>query len=603
MGVSVESDPGKYLLSPRVWAWLGTRQSLSVLLWLLAFGVGGYLTWHAFFFFDSLPNTSEERRRADGNSGHAQIDFGGQWVMGRMVVCGHARELYHRQRQWEIVRAGFPVENESPLNRAESIVPGSLRSLAKPDDDLRHDADRMMGWFMGSDPQECRVVGGAVVGPLAVDPFGNPFFAAALQNASAKTLTPEVVEKVNSPAIGGPLYPPVHAFLYAPLGLIDRPQQAYLIFQVIAAAFVVVGGLGIKILTRGRIWWSIATLILFLYPGTRGGLDLAQNPSITLSIAIWGWALAARGYNVAGGVIWGLFAFKPVWGLALFLVPVMTRRWRFCVAMVLTGVGLAAATLPFVGLQTWFDWLAVGKEASALYNVNHNWIILSRDLHGIPRRFLHDFTLPEAERDTPLANTLAWSLWGTVLVVTIGIFARYGDRKRSTGVGIGFLFFGAFLTCYRFMYYDTLLSAVGFAALLAEPTRFLRTRAFGLSLTSLTPPIGTARELNSPPPATNLLGSKLMGYINSFPLTVLVLLMLVENSLSGMNLQATLGFGYYAYVTTSVDGTTGLSTPRVVADTSSSYPLETYLVLTLWMWCGLQLIRGEERRGVPVAIS
>jgi arabinofuranan 3-O-arabinosyltransferase len=593
--VSVESDPGRYIVSPRVWAWLGTRRSHTVLLWLLTLGVGGYLTWHAFFWFDTPSNTPEERSRADGNSGHAQIDFGGQWVMGRMVVKGHARELYHRQRQWEVVRAGFPVENEAPLNRAEAIVPGPLRLFAKPDEDLKHDADRMMGWFMGSDPQEWHVVGGAVVGPLAVDPFGNPFFAAALQDASTKTLTPEVIEKVTSPAIGGPLYPPIHAFLYAPLGLIDRPQQAYRVFQVIAAAFVVLAGLGIKILTRGRIWWSTGTVILFLYPGTRGGLDLGQNPSITLAIAIWGWALASRGYNVAGGAIWGLFAFKPVWGLALFLVPVLTRRWRFCVTMVLTGVGLAAATLPFVGLQTWFDWLAVGKEASALYNVNRNWITLSRDLHGIPRRILHDFTLPEADRDTPLANTLAWSLWGIVLVATAGIYLRYGDRKRSTGVGIGFLFFGAFLTCYRFMYYDVLLSAVGFAALLAEPLRFLRTREFSLALISKTPPIGTARTLNPPPPATNPLGSQLMGYINSFPLTVLALLMLIENSIGGMNLEATLGFGYYARVTTGADGATGLITPRVIADTSSNYPLETYLILALWMWCGLQLIRGEER--------
>src|SRR5262249_3902028 len=146
--------------------------------------------------------------------------------------------------------------------------------------------------------------------------------------------------------------------------------------------------------------------------------DLGQNPTITLAIAIWGWALAVRGYSVAGGMVWGLFAFKPVWGLAFFLVPLLSGRWRFCMTMIATGLGLVVATLPFTGLQTWFDWLAVGKEASALYNVNQNWIMLSRDLHGIPRRILHDFSAPETDRDTALAKTLAWSLWGAVLGLT-----------------------------------------------------------------------------------------------------------------------------------------------------------------------------------------
>jgi arabinofuranan 3-O-arabinosyltransferase len=574
---------------------------IAILLWLLTLAVGGYLLWHAFYWFNTAPNTPDERRRNDGNNGHAQIDFGGQWLMGRMVVCGHARELYHRQRHWQIAREMLPVENEDQVTRTETIVPGPLRVNAKPNEDLKHDADRMMGWFMGSDAQEWREVGGAVVCPLAAGPLANPIFAIALQDASAETLTPAIVEKAAKPSIGGPLYPPIHAFLYAPLALIESPQQAYQLFQVIVAIFVFVAGLGIKVLSQGRLWWSASTLVLFLYPGTRGALDLGQNPSITLAIAIWGWVLASRGYNLAGGMLWGLFAFKPIWGLAFFLVPVLTRRWRFCTAMVLTGMGLAAATLPFVGLQTWFDWLAVGKEASALYNVNQNWIMLSRDLHGIPRRILHNFTLPESERDTCLAKTLAWSLWGIVFATTAGIYLRYGDRQRSTGVGISFLLFGAFLTCYRFMYYDVLLSAIGFAALLAEPSRFLRARVFGLTLASQTPAIGKTREMKPPSQPKYLLASRLMGYINSFPLTILVLLMLLENSFSGMNLQATLGFGYYAWITSASDGATGVTTPRVVADTGPNYPLDTYLILAVWMWCGLQLILGEERRGVQAA--
>ena len=451
-----------------------------MLLWLATLGVAAFLINHAWSWFGTHGEKPVERQRVDGNAGHTQIDFGGQWVMGRMVVQGYARELYHRQRQRQVVREGYPAGDEPPVNHLEGHLPGSERTIAKPDDDLRHDADRLMGWFMGSDPREWRTVGGAAVAPLAQGPFANPFASVVLNTLSEDAVTPAIRDVVAKPAIGGPLYPPVHAFFYAPLATL-RPLAAYHVFQIIALAMVFVAGLGVNVLTCGRIWWSVATLLLLVYPGTRAGLDLAQNPTLTLAISVWGWALASRGYNTAGGALWGLFAFKPVWALALCLVPLLTRRWRFCAAMIASGVALCVATLPFVGWQTWLDWLAVGKEAASLYNVNQNWIHLSRDLQSVPRRILHDFNRAEAERDTLLAKTLAWSLWSIVFVSTIGAYLRFADHRRATGIGAAFLFFGAWLTCYHFMYYDALISAVGFAVLFAEPACILCTRLIGFS--------------------------------------------------------------------------------------------------------------------------
>src|SRR5262245_14644768 len=232
--------------------------------------------------------------------------------MGRMVLKGYGRELYHRQRQREVACEGYPVEAEPPVNHAEGHLPGSRRTAAKIEDDLRHDADKLLGWFMGADPAEWKAAGGAAVLPLAQAPPGNPLAAMALHSIAQNAVTPEIVAAVSKPAVGGPLYPPVHAFFYAPLAALP-PLQAYHTFQVIALAFVFVGALGVKVLTRGKIWWSVATIGLLLYSGTRAGLDLAQNPTVTVAIAIWGSALASRGYNTAGGVVWGLFAFKPVW--------------------------------------------------------------------------------------------------------------------------------------------------------------------------------------------------------------------------------------------------------------------------------------------------
>src|SRR5207249_3614543 len=152
----------------------------------------------------------------------------------RMLVLGHGRELYHRQRQWEVVRAGYPEADETPAQRAEAVLPPERRVYLGGDEHAGHDADRMMYWFMGADPPGWKSVGGAAAAPLAAEPFGNPFAAAAREHAAAAALTPEVLAEVEQPAVGGPLYPPVHACFYAPLGLFDRPHDAYSIFQVIA---------------------------------------------------------------------------------------------------------------------------------------------------------------------------------------------------------------------------------------------------------------------------------------------------------------------------------------------------------------------------------
>lgn len=588
-----------YVIPQRYWAWVGTRPVLVILLWLTTLAVGVYLFGHGRGWWADPSSIPEERRRPHPTDGHVQIDFGGQWIMGRMLVRGYGRELYHRRRQWEVVWAGFPIENETRMQQIETIVPRSERVLARPDEEINHDAEWLMIWVMGDDPTEWQTVGGATVAPLAAIPGNNPFSSIALQHAAIDAVTPGIVDKVTEPAIGGPLYPPIHALLYAPLATDDNPRRSFEIVQVLATLLIPIAGLGVKVLTRGRIWWSVATLVLFLYPGTRGGIDLAQNPTLSVTIVIWGWALASRGYWVAGGVVWGLLAYKPVWGLALFLIPLLMRRWRFCLAMALSGVGLAAATLPFVGLQTWFDWLRVGQLASELYNVNKNWIHLSRDLHGIPRRILHNFELPENQRDTQLTKTLAWGLWGTVFATTVLVYLIWGDKRRTTGYGAAFLVFGAFLTCYRFMYYDVLLSSLGFAVLLAEPARFLRTRTFTFSPDLQSPLMGDPPGTHSQSRLNKLLGPIVIGYVSSFPLTILALLLLFENSLNGMRLEGTFGIGYYARTLTAPDGTTCGVTPHFIADTGSNYPWETFFLLALWVWCGWRLIRGDDHSPHP----
>jgi arabinofuranan 3-O-arabinosyltransferase len=435
--------------------WLKNRRFWLAVCWLLTLAVAAERIHSGRHAFDTPPTAAPDRRRADGNSGHAEIDFGGQWVFARTLATGHPTQLYDRSRLWQVVRDGYPRDRTSDWVRSQAF-PRQQDVEPSSDDDARHDADWLMYWFMGdkNDSPRWQEVGSAV--GLAVSP-GHPLRVTTQIAVVNEVVTPQLVEEVSRKQLGGPLYPPVHAFLYYPLGYIDDPQRAYLTFQLVCIACAFVAGSGVRKMTRGDIPSPLATLVIFLFSGYREGLQLGQNPAVTLCIVVWGWAFLVSGYEWRGGIIWGLLAFKPVWAAAFLLLPITLGRWRFCVAMVGAAWTWIAFTLPFVGLQTWFDWLTVGREAAALYEVNQNWVVLSRDLFGLPARIGIDFSKPEADRRSGVVVGIGWLSWLVVFVTTV-IVSRRTQDFRPTGAVAGFVALGAFLTCYRFMYYDVLLA-------------------------------------------------------------------------------------------------------------------------------------------------
>src|SRR5438874_5408282 len=156
-----------------------TRFGIAWAALVLATVAHAWVAWHA---YDTSKDVGDPTKaRADGNFGHMLIDFAGNWLSARMLVEGHGRELYDRAIQREVVTAAFPRSDEAP-QAAE------------------HDADNLLGWMI------------------------------------------EVPLNANDPihrAIGGPLYPPTHALLFAPLGMLT-PRTAYRLtqFSVLVLAWV-----------------------------------------------------------------------------------------------------------------------------------------------------------------------------------------------------------------------------------------------------------------------------------------------------------------------------------------------------------------------------
>ncbi len=359
--------------------------------YLLAWVACGWFGWQR---FHHARHEFDDPNRADGCSGYVQIDFAGQWVMGRLFAAD-GRHLYHRDRQRELVRQAF-----SPA-----------------------DADALMGWFVGED-----------------SPAGD--------------------------GIGGPLYPPVHGLLYSPLARLD-PLAAYRLFQALSFGFAAFAGLAISRATGGRLWLPVAVVGVLTIPGGRGGFDLGQNHMLTLAVLAGGWWAMAAGRWTLGGTVWGLLALKPTWAIAFLPVPLVMGQWRASAAMCGAAGGLILATLPAVGVAGWLDWLTVGRRASEVYAVNSNWVSFSRDLFGLPRRLLIDFAVPETERGSRLAAGLGWGLWAVVVTGTAVVYRSQKDR-RPAGLAAGFLLLGAYLGCYRFMYYDAALAALPIGLMLAD---------------------------------------------------------------------------------------------------------------------------------------
>jgi arabinofuranan 3-O-arabinosyltransferase len=379
----------------------------------------------------------------------------------------------------------------------------------------------------------------------------------AYQPDDAATINGWLIESEDRPGVGGPLYPPIHALLFYPLGLLP-PQPAYRLLQCLNFLLTFVIGFLAWKLTRGRLWASVAVGVLLGFPGYGGAISLGQNSLLSLALLLLGWLLMDRGRPWLGGAVWGLLAFKPVWAVSFFLVPLLMRRWRVCAAMALTGLALALLTLPFVGWHTWLDWLTVGRIASAHYTTDETWIFLSRDLQGVPRRYLLHFTDGIAtDQNRLLSNRLGLGLWLTVAALTAFIALwRWRRPAGFSGTPAAFLLLGTWLSCFHFMYYDVLLAVLPIYLLLDEPAR----PSLWHGLLTVPPPSWHGQETVPQRKGMNLAAR--------LPLVLLVLLFLVPHTADGIDYLVTNGKPIF-----------------------HSPPFDTFCLLALWAWCGWQWLR------------
>jgi arabinofuranan 3-O-arabinosyltransferase len=528
----------RFLLEPR------TRYLFC---WFIASAVAGSVGYTAWTCWD-------EAERGDGNWGHCSIDFGGQWVMGRMIVEGYGRHLYERNYLRMVVERAFPHGVENP----------------KAD---KSDAENLLVWMVGSDDAEAPRILASCLTPLAAP---DALAVVALLTAGQQEWTEEHLNHVVSPHRGGALYPPVHAMYFAPLASLP-PQRSYRLVQLLTLLLTCLAGWVVERLSAGRIWWPIAFALLLLSPGYAGTINLGQNSMLSLTLLLLGWWQLACRRPIVAGVCWGLLAFKPVWAMSFLLAPLLTRRWKMAAGMVLTGAAQIGLTLPLVGWRTWLDWVEVGQIASADYVLQQNWVFLSRDLLGIPRRWLLTFEDRLAVNPERLLPTvLGWTAWGLVLGVTVLLAWRHRRRVSAlTGPGPAFVLLGCFFSCYHFMYYDVLLAFLPACLLFTEPRQYLHAVFWPRSIRAVPAEIlpyyqPTWTTLWPPPPVPLWPDILRLRWVRApLPPLLVPLIMLMPS----------IGYLY---------------------DPTYFYPpMDTFGLLLLWAWCGLQVRKDREDASEP----
>jgi hypothetical protein len=269
-------------------------------------------------------------------------------------------------------------------------------------------------------------------------------------------------------------------------------------------------------------------------------------------------------------------------------------------------------TLPFVGLESWRDWLKVGKAANHIYDVDGNWIPLSRDLFGLFRRILIDTTstIPYEERDRWYAHVAGWAVWLFVFEFTVKISQLYVRRlQATTGARAAFLLIAASLLCLHFMYYDELVSALGVLVLLDPPVRLFQP----LLLTFRTSPedesIADPDYFRPQPAATHpeLSGYRVRGtaVANSFIMYAFATLFFIQHTLPWTDLGVTLSLGRFfperpeisAGEVVIKEGKTVMHKPSLeVPFAQKNPPLDTLFMLFLWAWCGVQVMLADPEK-------
>jgi arabinofuranan 3-O-arabinosyltransferase len=179
---------------------------------------------------------------------------------------------------------------------------------------------------------------------------------------------------------------------------------------------------------------------------------------------------------------------------------------------------------------------------------------------------------------------------------------RRREARAGTGTAAGFLLLGAWLCCFHFMYYDMLLTALPLFVLLAEPRKYLAPIFVALlPITRDSSPSELAGYYRpwppfALPPALPWLqpAYRNIWVVNRMVPNVLLLLIVLEQTEPHVGMSVTFTGYWWSFA--------GEATLRMHDQNRFVLqPWDTYLIIFLWLWCGISWLRQRDEASTPVA--
>ena len=202
-------------------------------------------------------------------------------------------------------------------------------------------------------------------------------------------------------------YPPVLLLLTAPLGLLPYLWGWF--------AWTLLGWLAfyraLVLAARRHV-----LLLALATPAVFSNAVCGQNGTWTAALLGGGLALIDRNPRLAG-VLFGLMAYKPHFGLLLPIALIAGRRWQTFMFAAITVAGLVALSIAVFGVDVWRGYL---------FNLPQLRAVILEDGTGVWHRMMSIFVAARRlGADVPLAYviqalfaaiaaaTVAWSWWTT----------------------------------------------------------------------------------------------------------------------------------------------------------------------------------------------
>jgi len=188
--------------------------------------------------------------------------------------------------------------------------------------------------------------------PIGTD-FSNVWAAGrlVLEGEPAAPYDPVRQHAAEKKAFGGHEVP-FFGWHYPPLFLIVAAALALLPYGWALAAWMALTLPAYLVVMRAIVPRPETLLVALAFPAVYVNIGHGQNGFLTAALLGGGLVLLDRRPGVAGMLI-GLLAYKPQFGLLIPLVLVATARWRAIAAAIVTVVVASAVTLLLFGPQVW----------------------------------------------------------------------------------------------------------------------------------------------------------------------------------------------------------------------------------------------------------